>query len=285
MKRLKLFALGLLTTSMFLTSCSDEEDDDANGPLLTVTEGLYGIDNGTVNATVGDNLTFTWDARKGDRDLHEFDVMVDGTSIADTTLAGNQLPFSLDNANDETYADGYVFSVGMNEGTRTIEFSVTDKDDLSDMVSVTVNVASDETPLATEVTGAFFHIGGSLEGAYDLVNDVVMAASANDADKDMVNTDAAGDAFTGSWEAGMGNATTFVKVSGFDYENATVESAMSAFANGAASSSVDNPAANDMYVALLRGTDYAVIKVTEVDPDNNDCNCGNTGKISFDYKK
>ena len=202
------------------------------------------------------------------------------------SVAGNDFPYSISNSDDDQYIDKIALQSGANIGITTWTFTVTDKDGKSASASITVDVQSATTPLATEVMGAFFHIEGSEHGAYDLVSGASVAASGSDADKDMINTDAAGDPFTGSWMSGTGNNTTFVKVTGFDYDNATVESAMAAYNGGTSSSSVVDPVPGDIYVALLRGgSDYAVIKVTKVDPADNTCNCGNTGIIEFDYKK
>ena len=280
MKKMKLFALGLIGASMMMTSCADDSDDPVVGPTLTVTEenSANGVVNGKVEVAPGDSLLFEWDARAGDAKLETFLVERDGVSQSSVpTEEGNDLDDNIKNSDNESYQDGIKLP-GL-AGVYT--FEVTDRDGESAMVEIEVMVGS---PMTNEVTGAFFHIAGSLEGAYDLVTDMTVAASGADADKDMANTDAAGDPFTGSWEAK--NATMFVKATGFDYANATVEAAANAYANGAASATVDNPAAGDIYIAKLRGgSDYAVIKITDVDPADNTCNCGNTGKISFDYKK
>jgi len=286
MKRLKLFALGLISVSaLTFTSCSDDEEDPV-GPILTVTENNFGISGGEIDATVGADLDFQWDARKGDVDLNEFSISVDGAALAGPTDDGNNLPYSISNADDENYMDGITVNVGMNPGIRTYTFTVTDDDGLNDRVTVTVNITTATTPLGTEVNGAFFHVGGSLEGAYDLVNDGVVAASGNEADKDMKNTDMAGDPFTGSWEAGAGNGTTFVLDNSYDYANASVETAAAAYAAGTATNQVNNPSDGDIYIARLRGgSDFAVIKIANVDPTDNTCSCLNLGKITFDYKK
>ncbi len=284
---MKLFALGLIgATALTFTACSDDDDpDNPNRPILTVTESTIGIDGGLIEATVGTVLEFEWEARKGDVDLDLFEIAVDDVSISETTDGGNTLPYEIANADDEIYTDGISLNVGNSVGAKIYTFKVTDRDGLDDEVIVTVNVMAATTPLATEVNGAFFHIGGSLEGAYDLVNEGVVPASDPDANKDMENTDMAGSTFTGSWEAA--NTTMFVKApTSFDYDNATVESATATYTAGTPAAAVSNPAANDIYVANLRGTnDYAVIKITNVDPNDNTCNCANTGKISFDFKK
>lgn len=287
MKNLKLFALGLLGASVMLTSCEDDEEESL-GPVLNVTLNNQST-GGDVTVEPGSPLVFYWDARKGDTDLETFRVSNQGANSVNpipTSIQGNSFPYDIGNADDEQYLDTIAFNAGMNQGVTTYDFEVTDRDGNTESVSFDVTVEDAGTPMATEVSDAFFHIGGSLEGAYDLVAETTRSVGDADSDKDMVNTDAAGDPFTGSWEAGQGNSTMFVKDNSFNYANATVEAAEMAYNNGNASSSVDNPANGDIYIARLRGgSDYAVINVTDVDPSNNDCNCGNTGKISFDFKK
>lgn len=269
------------------TACEDD-DEGSLGPSLLITESGSGATSGAITINQGSSLVFIWDARKGDRELDVFSVEQSGinqTVPVPTSLAGNNFPYDISNDDDETYMDTLIFpNAALNTGVTSYTFRVTDKDGNVASKSFTVTVQAASTPMTNETTGAFFHIQGSLEGAYDLVSGSVVSASGSDANKDMENTDDAGVTFTGSWEAA--NATRFVKDNAFDYDNATVEAAMSSFSSGTATAAVSNPADGDIYVAQLRGgSDYAVIKVTDVDPTDNTCNCGNTGKITFDYKK
>lgn len=278
MKRLKLFALGLIGASMVMTSCADDSDDPAVPPTLTVTEenSANGVVDGKVN-TSADTLRFAWDSRNGDANLEKFSISFNGKELNVITERGFNLDNNITSSNKSTYRDTALFV--SDPGVYT--FKVTDKDGESASVDIEVMVG---TPLSTEVTGAFFHIEGTSQGSYDLVNNTTVAASGANSLKDMSNTDAAGDPFTGSWTAK--NSTMFVKVSSFDYANATAQMAANAYNNGTASASVTDPIVGDFYIAKLRGTsDYAVIKVTNVDPNDNTCNCGNKGKITFDYKK
>lgn len=275
MKKLKLFALGLIGASMMMTSCADDSEDPI-GPNLSVTTN--GAAGSSIEVSSSDMLHFEWRADAGDAKLKTFEIYRDAQKLSiDSTDNDNDLTNDISNSNNETYKDGVVLSALAGVYT----FEVTDKDGESSSVEITVSVG---TSMNNEVTGAFFHIAGTSFGSYDLVAGTTVAASGANSLKDMANTDAAGDPFTGSWEAL--NATMFVKANSFDYANATVEAAAAAYANGTASAAVSNPVANDIYIAKLRGTnDYAVIKITAVDPADNTCNCGNTGKISFDYKK
>ena len=285
MKKLKLFALGLLSSGLLLTSCQKDEDE-AVGPDISVMVNGAAAQDGKVSVAPGAALAFTWIARQGDVDLQKFEIFQDNNSLANTTNGGNTLPYTNIKASENTtYNDGITLQASANLGTTTYGFVITDEDGLSKRVNIDVVVEAETTPLNTEVVGAFFHIGGSLEGAYDLKNDNQVASSQPNDNKDMMNTDVAGTPFTGSWIAA--NSTRFVKLpSSYDYEAATVESAAAAYDDGTPTASVIDPDAGEMYVAKLRGNNaYVVIKVTAVNPNDNTCSCGNTGKITFDYRK
>ena len=152
--------------------------------------------------------------------------------------------------------------------------------------------ACQQAGLLTKKTGYFYHILGSLQGAYDLVNDTLRSSSGSDGDKDFINTDAAGN-FTGKWRAG--NNTTFVHAPGWqtfnpdDPADMTYEHIDSLYnAGGTPFNFEDNPGtgSNYVYIAKLRGgSEYAVIKFTSRDGSNNDCNCSNLGKYAFTYWK
>ncbi len=91
--------------------------------------------------------------------------------------------------------------------------------------------------------------------------------------------------FVVGWEAGTGNTTTFVKVTGFDYDAGTVEEAVALFTG--ATSSVSGVAVNDVYLALLGNGETCAIKITEVNTIDilSDVKIGEEGFIKFSYKK
>lgn len=300
MKKLKLMALGLLGVSMFtFTSCAEDEDTEAPSPNLTVTAStasITGAANESITISSGTTVDFAISAQSvGGTDLKSIQLIITGvnaTTNLPESVGGYDYSSSavvdLDNADEDVYSDilsvdGIYFGT---EGKTTYRFILTDNNNKSTARDIEVNVTNPE-PLNTEVTGAFFHIGGSLQGAYDLVDNKLISGSGASADptkQDMKNTDAAGNIFTGSWTAA--NATLFVKSNGFDYANATVSSAAAAYADGTPGSNVGNPINGDIYIAKLRGTgDFAVIKIVSVDPTDNTCACGNRGKITFDFKK
>jgi hypothetical protein len=292
MKKLFNYAMALAAGSFLFTSCaSDDINDDTPRPTITVTEVNFGINNGDVEATPGSTLVFRWNAVKagGGEDFDKFEVFQTGVNVTTPlpNTAGNRtLPLtSMPSAIRSQYIDTLVLNAGSNLGVTTYTFRVTDKNGLTAESVVRVDVKASGTPMTTEVTGQFFHIGGSLQGSYNLVAAAnVASTAANEGVRDMSNTDAIGSPFTGSWDAK--NSTRFVKANGFDYAGATVQAAEAAYNAGTAAAAVNGPVVGDIYIARLRGAnDFAVIKITSVDPNNNDCNCGNRGKITFDFKK
>lgn len=270
------------------SACKDDEDKDP--PQVTVTELTQGLTNNEITVTPGTLLTFRWNALKvgtGD-DLKTFDIIQQGSNVVvplPQTFTDRTIPFtSMPNSLSDRYVDTITINAGTNLGITEYTFKVTDKGDQSGMVTVRVNVAAGTTPLATVKNGMFYHVAGSLQGAWDLVADALVAAGGANANKDMNNTNTAGNPFTGSWKSE--NNTTYVKSNSFDYDNATVESATAAYASGTSNATVSNPVVGDIFIAKIRGgNDYTVIKITALDANDNTCACGNRGKISFEYKK
>lgn len=291
MKKLLNYVAALAAGAMVFTSCADDINEDTPRPTLTVTELNFGINSGDVDATPGSTIAFRWNAVKagGGADMEKFEIIQTGVNVTTPipSTAGNRsVPLnSMPSAIQNQYIDTLVLNAGSNLGVTTYTFRVTDKNGLTAETVVRVEVKASGTPMTTEVTGQFFHIGGSLQGSYDLVAGANIASTpANEGVRDMSNSDAIGNPFTGSWDAK--NATRYVKVTGFDYANATAQAAEAAYTAGANNVAVNGPAVGDIYVARLRGANnFAVIKVTAIDPNNNDCNCGNRGKLTFDFKK
>lgn len=192
-------------------------------------------------------------------------------------------------SNATDYTEVYTLTCDSTTGKSEYEFVVVDADGQTASKTLTLNAkaAPTGTLLATEKTGLFYNVNGKGTGAYDLVADASVAASGAETSKDMKNIDKAGTAFTGSWGTGTGNTTMYVKANTFTYATATVEAAAAAYAAGSASANITGPAKDDIYIAKLRGgSDYAVIKITALEPTNNDPgSASNFGKITFSYKK
>ena len=280
----------------FISSCKKDDDgDDPTKPSPTIAVGELSNSGTEITVAPGTSLTFAWNAIKagGGKDMLTFEVStagVNSTSDIPTSFQGNDFPLQLKNADDEQYQDTVKFdgaTQNLNVGITTYTFKVTDKDGQIGTASIQVTVEEPvtTTPLATEeLDGKFYHVEGSLRGAYDLVAATLKGSMDDDADKDFKNTDAAGDPFTGSSTAG--NGTMFVKTAATYDATGTVEAALAAYTGGTASGTITDPSAGDVYVAKLRGgDDYAVIEVLTVDPDDNTCGCGNTGIMTFKFKK
>lgn len=287
------FMIAALAATTLFTSCSKEEENP-DKPMPTLSVEVLNIAGSEITVGKAEQLHFRWNAIKagGGSDLKTLTISQQGINVTDllpSTSKGNTFTnsvLSLSGSDKTQYVDTITLESGDNEGTTSYTFKIEDKDGnvVTKVIKVTVKANANETPLATIKDGAFWHIQGTKEGAYNLVDDAAVASGAPVASKDMMNTDKGGDAFTGSFKAG--NDTRFVKANSYDYANATVESATSAYTAGTATDAITNPAANDIYIAKLRsGDDYVVIKITAVDAANNDCGCGNTGKITFEYKK
>lgn len=289
MKNLLKFAFMAVATAGLFACGNDNDDPDAPKPTITVEELGTGTVNQDITVAPGTTLLFKWNALKtGDgAKLDMFEIDQTGVNVSvplPTTFNGETLPITnMPNRYESQYVDTIAISAGNNAGVTTYTFSVTDKNGNNVSQSISVTVVS-STPLGATMTGSFYHIAGTLQGSYSIVNDALVSASGSDADKDLHNTDAAGAAFTGSFDSK--NNTTFVKVTGFDFENATVESAEAAFMAGTSATSVSNPAVGDVFVLNLKGAgNYSVVRITALDPNDGTCNCGNEGKITFEYKK
>lgn len=290
MKNILSTTLALFSASILFVGCAEETNPDKPKPTLSVEELTVGINNNQVTATVGSTLVFRWNAVKagGGKDLDKFSIAQQGSNTIlplPNTANGEMLPIDNLPAKYETqYVDTITLPAGMNPGVTELTFMVTDQEGLSTSVTVSVTVASASTPLATVKTGMFYHVGGTLAGAYDLVADATVTVGGGNANKDMNNTNTAGNPFTGSWKSE--NNTLFVKANSFDYTNATEEEASAAYFAGSPSATVTAPAVGDIFIAKLRGgSDFTVIKITALNPADNTCSCGNTGKISFEYKR
>lgn len=274
MKKLNLFfALLALIGVSFITSCDSTED---LAPLLTITANGLSSSN-----TIDEGLTYTVEIVAAQNDISgkKLDDLVIQTPGADTTIT----------INAASYSETFTLVAPLDGVEETYTFVLTDNDGETTTKSLSVTGTSGvtATPFGTEVVGAFFHVGGSLEGAYDLVAETTIAAAGVEANKDMKNTDVAPAAFTGSWTAGTGNNTMYVRANSFDYDNGSVEDAAAAYAAGGAPiSTILNPLAGNIIIAKLRGgNDYAVIEIVSVDATDNTCMCGNPGKITFNFKK
>lgn len=274
-------AILALATVTFMTSCSKDDDGTETVDQSPVLNLLGGEGYTSADATI----------KVGDT------IMVGITATANATSGEKLVKFTaVFTSDDEPYT--VLDSTFKNESFSTViilpcdyplsgKLALTITDNAGKIATKTLNVTveSNETPL-TEVAGGgmIYNLLGSEKGAWDLVADVAKSSTDDAADKDLINTTTVGsttpEIFEEEWTCS--NGTMYVKATGFDYNNATVESAATAYAAGSASATVSDVAVDDIYVAKLRGgTDYAVLKITAVTvtDDNND------DVIKFSYKK
>lgn len=277
-KLLYLFSLLAIVSMVIFFGC--KKDEEAVPPTLSLLfVDSYGVTPDGDIMDPEETMTITWTATKGDKNLKSFSVTKDNANLADFN---GGLPKDLSGSD---YSDSLITTADLS-GSAAYKFVVTDKNDNTSEVSFTITVVT----FGTDNTGQLHHIQGAsgCTGAYNLVTGASVAGTGAEGDKDIKNTDAAGAAFTGSWETGTGNNTMYVKAAGtFTYAGAKVKSSIAAYDAGTKIATIA-PSANDVYIAKLRGgTTYAVIEITSIDPNDVTCNATtlNKGKMSFQFKK
>lgn len=257
----------------------------AMNPTINFQGGITSL---VFNGTNSINLNVTFSAPSL---IQSISLLQPSSSGTTTTNITNKMGVSgSDNAYNQTSAV-YLFQVSssdltlafLNHTTLTYTFTLIDQPGSSVTGTFTVTNASSNTPLAYENTsGVIWNLVGPYLGAWDLGTNVGISSSGAESTKDMKNTSTVALGWVNAWTTGTGNGTLYVKANVFDYNNATVESATSAYVAGTAVSTVTNPATNDIYIAKLRGgTNYAVIKITNIVVTPSD----NLDKIEFSYKK
>lgn len=225
------------------------------------------------------SITITGTADAGIQEVKGTRTKLLGTTTVEETNLDYSSEFLNQTTFSKTVTDNIQFLHFMNFDKIEYKFWVTDKE--GNIADKTFTV-TENTPFPTAKDGYFFHIAGLLHGAYDLENDVTVASGGAAENKHMINTDVAGQAFTGKWTSG--NDTKYFKLNTYNYETALAMTAMRAFNAETASIDVAAPAANDIYIAL-KGDKYFVVKVTAVLPTFDTGTGGNKGKIEFSYKK
>lgn len=268
-KLLYLFSLLAIASVVIFFGCK-KDVEPVPPSIALVTPGITG------DATMdpGELFMVITSSTKGDKNLSSFTITKDGVNLSGYPV----------NISGGSYSDTLIAIADLNALSYVYTFTVTDKDNQSASASITITVAT----FASAKTGQFYHQAGATgcTGGYNLVGDVDVPGSGVDADRDMLNTDAAGAGFKGSWDSK--NSTMYVKDNTYDYANASPKSADAAYAAGTPTVTITAPVASDIFIAKLRGgTDYAVIQITSVSPTDDSCSPGtlNPGKILFGYKK
>jgi hypothetical protein len=268
------FALGAIALMGVFSNCS--KDTTANPPVVKFTN-----DVSTYAATSGGSYTIVGTITS--------DVGLTDVTFTKVTDAGEtQLLKVTDFTDKKAYT--IMFLDSNITVAHKVKVTATDKNG-STSLNFSITVAAGGTALATEKTGVIYHIQASSgNGAWDLVADVKKMSGDAATSKDMIqaSNNVSGSAWVAGWNVGAGCGTTYVKASAsFDYTTATVESTTAAYTGGTSTASVTGVANGDIYIAKLRGgSDYAVIKITTVDPNDASQTAGsNKGSITFSYKK
>ncbi len=272
MKITKYLAFALAGLFAF-TSCQDDEDDSL-GAFLSVTEAGSGSTGGAITISQGEALSFAIDARKGDSDMETFAVSLSGVNTVNpipTSLQGNTFPYTLSNADDETYTDTIVFAnAGANIGNTVYTFTVTDKDGNTDVVTYNVTVDAGTTALSSANAFTWERVAG--DPATGLAQ-FGLAWTSNSATSAIVAVDA---------------ATTMVELASADWMNImTQEDLATAIAAGTAVteyrgvSSSQNDTYDDVLGVSHNGTDY-LIHITQGTVSTS--GAGTTITITGEYK-
>lgn len=281
MKNFKLIALLLLSVTLIFSSCSKDEDEIAapsitfsNGNTELVFNGQNAIDVDVDVSAEGEVASFMLVKM-----INDATGSTTTPIVIDYDFEKTSGTFRFERSNVQILAD--ITMSTDNPKKVEYKFSLTDKEGVVKTATYTVTMNVVETDLAAEMDGMFYHVEGELHGAFDLDGDATVGLNGATTTKSMINTDAAGVTFTGAWNSG--NGTMFAKVNSFDFANATVESLATAVAGATFVADV-TPANNDIYIAK-RDVRYYVIKITDVDAAYNTNTGGNTGKLSFKYRK
>ena len=289
MKKVKIFVLMLVAGAAIFTSCKKDDETVLADPTISFQGGVNSlVFNGTNSIDV--NVTVAAEGKIESVTLQGPSLSGTGTTSAPITSTFGTS--HTDNAKNQTSAV-YLFQVSTanlalalvnHTSGFTYTFTVTDQEGKSTTATFTVTVPAANTPFATEVTtGTFYHIAGLLEGAWDLDGNAVVSSGGAAASKSMVNSDVAGNAFTGSWGSNAANGTQFAKITGTTYANIYQENAVTLFTGSA--TTVTNPTVGDVYIAKKGASTYYVIEITALDPAFSTGTGGNHGKITFKYKK
>ena len=274
MKKTKIWALSLLgLATIGFTSCEPDNDNpNANGPTINV------IDPSAANITVEPNVSIPVEVVASTNDkLESFKVERDfggvSTTIIDSVLENGITSF--------TFVDT-LFSSSI-EGTVEFTFFVEDNKGNSSIDKLTVNVANS---LSDTTSGMIWNINGPNEGAWSLVDDEAVPASADSTNKDLLDEDNGGPVYPASF--GSANGTMFVLASdSVDFYNTTLTEITDEYENGTALSSTGTLAADDVVVAYNTRfpQEYIVILVTEVNSTPFPPVGDNLDNVKFVYRK
>ncbi len=283
---------------MFLLhSCGGDESVGPDGqptdaPLMTVSASSKQV-------AFGDTVTFVISGNRSlnDQPLKSLTITENDQSLSASRYRISDLDWNSNTkTNVTTFGGGDTWQVGAqvnvgtlgyNPGNYTYQFVLEDEAGKKSVKEVVITTTGTFTPLEFEKTGAV--LGNKLSNgtaAFNLATN--QAENSNNSDgsyivSDMQNqSNTVGEDWINGWIAE--NTTTFLESNGFDYDNASMESAKSTFEAKPLHqfSEIRGVKTGNIYIAKLAGTEeFVVIKITHVDANT----AGDNEKIEFSYKK
>ena len=293
MKNLKLLGAAAVM-SVALTGCIGDSDETSSSFEISVGPTGQSIAAGSSLDLTGeissDAVLDSVDITISSEGLSDMELMYVGVECKDESscpdptkgdleeidLSALKLSASEGACNGDYTLTVYAESNGATS-TKDLAFTVTDGDDC-------------EAAALTEAAeaGILYNINGPTgeTGAFDLVAEKGLASSDDEAAKDLLDISAVGEGQKATFSSA--NGATFVVAADFDYDAATDKSAEEAYMAGTAAASVDGLEVGSIVIVKLaedREVSFAVLKITDIDPEAGASTGGNTGTITFTYKK
>jgi hypothetical protein len=238
---------------LFFTSCKDKNSI----PVVLVSPSAVNI-----NVTQGDVLTLAVSVSSDKDNLSRFVITTQKENsvlitVLDSTITGKNL-----NYNYTYYVPDTI------QGSVFIKFTAYDENADKGEYSIRVIISPDVTSL-TEIAGNIIYSKYSGKpDAFDINTCTVQFSSLASqdlldiADSDTIPSDSI---LSKAWHSPANNM--FVLFNGFDYANATVQSAQSAYNAGTKLALLSNLNVNDIIVTKVKNgisNIYAVIKITNI---------------------
>jgi len=278
MKKVKLLALMFLAGATIFTSCKKDETTVA-GPTISFANGISSYE-------ISSTATFPWSQTINATVTADGEIKTMTVKKKDANGASSPITITGSYSGKTTFSETFTISCNATDSyPLEIIFSVTDKNDQGMDKTFTITLQSASTPLAYENTsGVIWNAIGANAGGWDLGANAGVSGSSTSADLYNTTVVASPNAWLKEW--GSKTGAKFVKVNSYDYTNATVEAANTAYTAGAELTLV-TPATGDIYITKIKGgSNYAVIKVGTITETPAPSNGGdNLDKIEFSYKK
>ena len=143
---LSLYAIAILG---LLSSCGGDEDDPtpAAGPTVTPIASA-GFTTANKNVTAGEFVKVYWNAKKGDKDLKTFDVLLNGQHLSAYNPSEGTLKTLTGDARN-IYQDSVYFNAPSTNGTYTYTFKAVDTDGKEGSFNIVLTVGASAGELNT----------------------------------------------------------------------------------------------------------------------------------------